>query len=276
MFPSALLDALVAYLSLLYPEPGSLHEAVPASEICFSGDSSGANICIALLQTVLELQRQSTDGKALVLWHGREQILPLPAALTTHSAFLDLTRSLPSEVTNLPFDILPDPNPGLFPSSSYLPSSIWPTSPPRHQVYAPTAMLTHPLVSPIMTRDWRGCTTRCWFSFGQECLADSSIAVARRMIEQDVPAYVDMYEGMPHDFTLMMPSSMPGKICFKKWATFMTQAVEQTYGQGDLSTKLVEVNGTERDVQLQELMQYTSLEEMREAMELRIEGWAEP
>jgi hypothetical protein len=96
------------------------------------------------------------------------------------------------------------------------------------------------------------------------------------MIEQDVPAYVDMYEGMPHDFTLIMPSSMPGKICFKKWATFMTQAVEQTYGQGDLSTKLVEVNGTERDVQLQELMQYTSLEEMREAMELRIEGWAEP
>ena len=276
MFPAALLDTLVAYLSLLYPEPGSLHEAVPASELCLSGDSSGANICIALLQTILELQRQSIDGRAMVLWHGREQVLPLPAALTTHSAFLDLTRSLPSEATNLPFDILPDPSPGLFPFSSYIPSSIWPTSPPRHQVYAPTAMLAHPLVSPIMAKDWRGCSTRCWFSFGQECLADSSIAVARRMIEQGVPAYVEMYGGMPHDFTLIMPSNLPGKKCFKRWASFMAQAVEETCEQGDLSAKVIELDGSERGIQLSELMQYMTLEEMRHAMELRIEGWGGP
>ncbi len=37
-FPSAILDALVSYFTLLYPPPGSVHEAVPASGIVFAGD----------------------------------------------------------------------------------------------------------------------------------------------------------------------------------------------------------------------------------------------
>lgn len=37
-FPSALLDALVSYFTLLYPSPGAIHEAVPASDIVFGGD----------------------------------------------------------------------------------------------------------------------------------------------------------------------------------------------------------------------------------------------
>ena len=37
-FPSALLDALVSYFTLLYPPPGAIHEAVPASDIVFGGD----------------------------------------------------------------------------------------------------------------------------------------------------------------------------------------------------------------------------------------------
>jgi acetyl esterase/lipase len=37
-FPAALLDALCAYLTLLYPPPGSLHQAVKPEHIVFSGD----------------------------------------------------------------------------------------------------------------------------------------------------------------------------------------------------------------------------------------------
>lgn len=37
-FPAALLDALVSYLTLLYPPPGSLHEAVSPKDIVFGGD----------------------------------------------------------------------------------------------------------------------------------------------------------------------------------------------------------------------------------------------
>jgi acetyl esterase/lipase len=37
-FPAALLDALVAYLTLLYPPPDAYHEPVPPAEIVFAGD----------------------------------------------------------------------------------------------------------------------------------------------------------------------------------------------------------------------------------------------
>jgi hypothetical protein len=37
-FPSALLDALVSYLTLLYPPPGAFHEPVKPENIAFGGD----------------------------------------------------------------------------------------------------------------------------------------------------------------------------------------------------------------------------------------------
>ena len=37
-FPAALLDALVSYFTLLYPPPGSIHEAVSSRDIVFGGD----------------------------------------------------------------------------------------------------------------------------------------------------------------------------------------------------------------------------------------------
>ena len=38
IFPSALMDALVSYLALLYPPPGAFHEPVPAEHVVFAGD----------------------------------------------------------------------------------------------------------------------------------------------------------------------------------------------------------------------------------------------
>jgi acetyl esterase/lipase len=37
-FPSALLDALLSYMALLYPPPGAFHEPVAPKDIIFSGD----------------------------------------------------------------------------------------------------------------------------------------------------------------------------------------------------------------------------------------------
>ena len=37
-FPSALLDALVSYFTLLYPPPGAVHDAVASENIVFGGD----------------------------------------------------------------------------------------------------------------------------------------------------------------------------------------------------------------------------------------------
>jgi len=37
-FPAALLDALVSYLTLLFPPPGAFHDPVPPEDIVFAGD----------------------------------------------------------------------------------------------------------------------------------------------------------------------------------------------------------------------------------------------
>ena len=56
-FPAALLDALVAYLTLLHPPSSAFPFPVSASSIVFVGDSAGANLALSLLQVVLFAQR---------------------------------------------------------------------------------------------------------------------------------------------------------------------------------------------------------------------------
>ncbi|KAJ4219329.1 hypothetical protein NW757_014555, partial [Fusarium falciforme] len=94
-FLSALLDALVAYLSLLYPPPGAFHEPVPASRIVICGDSAGGNLSTALLQTLLQIHRAANTGEVpTVMFHGAVVPLPLPAGVALNSPSLDLTRSM--------------------------------------------------------------------------------------------------------------------------------------------------------------------------------------
>ena len=80
-FPSAIVDALVAYFSLLAPPPGSLHDPVPAKKIVLSGDSAGGNLSLALLQTLLSLRRVCPT----VRFHGKEVPIELPAGVATIS-----------------------------------------------------------------------------------------------------------------------------------------------------------------------------------------------
>ena len=54
-FPAALLDLLVACISMLYPLTESFHPAVSANSIVFTGENSGANLGLSLLQLLLEL-----------------------------------------------------------------------------------------------------------------------------------------------------------------------------------------------------------------------------
>ena len=61
-FPAALVDALTAYLSLIHPPPGSLHDPVPANKIIISGDSAGGNLSLVLLQTLLTLRRARSQS----------------------------------------------------------------------------------------------------------------------------------------------------------------------------------------------------------------------
>ena len=272
-FPMALLDCLVAYVSLLYPPLGSLHAGVSASNICLAGDSSGANICLGLVQTILELQRQSADGTAWILWDGEERKLPLPVALTAHSAFLDLTRSLPSEEANLSFDVLPPPRLAPFRRDLYPPCEIWPAKPMRNSVYADDEMLTHPLVSPVVALDWRNCRTRIWFGFGEECLADGNFITARQAMAQGATVRAEQYAGMPHDFTLLFPNTPSGQTCLSRWAAFLCEAVDTPQAPCASGFAVIGADGKVDEVEAERLVPSIDTEKIKDAMEARVRDW---
>ncbi|KAH0565100.1 hypothetical protein GP486_001500 [Trichoglossum hirsutum] len=234
-FPAGLLDALIAYLSLLYPPPGSIHAAVTASKICFSGDSAGGGMSLAIIQVILELRRQSHDGHARVHWCGEERELPLPAGAAINSGWFDLTRSMESIQTNARYDYLPayrEP-----PSSHYTPDLIWPTSPPRCNFYANDDALLHPLISPVTARDWRGAPP-LWFVAGEECLFDEIAFVAQQLVNQDIPLVFEYYRAMPHCFALVLPGRPSTRKCFYNWTNFLTAAITDP---GSIKTNAVEI-----------------------------------
>ena len=192
-FPAALADALVCYLSLLYPPPGPFHEPVPASTIVFAGDSAGANLALSLIQVI-----QSTVGSK-IKFHGKDIDLPLPCGVTMLSAGLDLTLALPSWVSNALLDVIGESWPFLAPN--FPACSIWPSNPPRGHLYCDIDMLCHPLVSPATQKSWHGAPPM-WFASGQERFADSAKAVAETAARQGVHVWYEEYEEMPHDWPL--------------------------------------------------------------------------
>ncbi|TVY71250.1 Esterase, partial [Lachnellula suecica] len=237
-FPSAVLDALVSYFTLLYPPPGALHEAVKPEHIVFAGDSAGGNLSLALLQTLLEFRRQGLK----IRWNGEEREVPLPAGVATCSPWLDLTSSLPSQEANKEYDYLPapstDPNGKIYP-----PDAIWPANPPRKHLYADDALLWHPLVSPLAARSWEG-SCPLYIQTGQELLTDEDKYVAAKAASQNVPVVFEEYQAMPHCFAMMMEGLSGAAKFFDNWAAFITRVVEgkgvQTSGKKILAKSLKE------------------------------------
>jgi len=224
-FPSALLDALVAYLSLLYPPEGSYHTPVPASHVVFGGDSAGGNLCLSLLQLLLQINRSPSSPKTIPFHnHTITLPIPLPAGCATIGAWMDLTRSMPSTVANARYDYLPPPI-SREQASTFPRCEIWPTDPPRGDLYCDTTTLCHPLVSPLAAQDWRGCCP-LWFSYGEEMLADEIRCVAAKAAKQGVRVVSEQWEAMPHCFPMILLGSPMSKRCFKDWTEFYMQVVK--------------------------------------------------
>ena len=138
-------------LSISYnPHPHSPHQSIDPSTIVFAGDSSGANLLYALLQ-ILRVTRQYPP----ITVHGRtvKFPLPLPAGLATLSFYGDPLASLPSYSLNRVNDLyleIPWSHP------SYPKCELWPTNPPRSQIYATTRAYAHPFITPALSHDCRG------------------------------------------------------------------------------------------------------------------------
>lgn len=228
-FPSALLDAFVAYLSLLHPPPGSWHDAVPASSLVVTGDSAGGNIGMSLLQLLLQLQRAAPDGTLpTVRFHGRDVGVPLPAGVGLNSPSLDLTRSMQWSEAFLRYDYLPTPE--LSPATSP-PCAAWPADPPRVHLYCEGSALAHPLVSPMAAASWAGAPP-VFFVCGEELLTDEAKTVARRMARQGVPVVWEQWEAMPHCFAMVLTWTEASRVSYKGWADFVRDAI-----RGQVETK---------------------------------------
>ena len=224
-FPAALLDALIAYLSLVSPPPGSYHSEVPAKHIIFAGDSAGGGLAMSLLQLILQLHKSSpSEYPPAIRFHGRDVPILIPAGVAVSSAWLDLTRCMPSITTNALYDYLPPP-----PSEDYIAHvpkcEIWPTTPPRGDLYCDTSMLCHPLVSPLAAKDWSG-TCPLWMGYGEEMLADEGKAIARRASTQGVEVVWEQFEAMPHCFAMLLEGLEGGRKFMANWASFCCQVVE--------------------------------------------------
>lgn len=266
-FPAALLDALAGYLCLLYPPEGSLHTAVDPNDICFAGDSAGGNLALALIQLILEIRRQNnSDG---IMWQGCKRDLPLPAGVASLSPYNDMTRApSSSERANLKYDIIPRPGP---PFLGYDRCSIWPASPPRHHVYANDDALTHPLVSPVTAQDWRGAPPT-WICVGEECLADQGLLVAHKMASQTIPVVVEQYQGMPHNFPLILDHLEASTKCKMQWASFIRGVVEDPNSVKTQAVKWCDNGHTKTKLDVDNMM-IVSAESLKQSMHSQIQSW---
>ncbi|KAG8631665.1 hypothetical protein KVT40_000805 [Elsinoe batatas] len=275
-FPSQLIDALNAYLYLLYPPEGSFHEPVKSSSIVFAGDSAGGNLAFALLQLLLQLHRSNKvpTKPPTVRYNGREVAVPLPAGVSGLSAWLDITRSSPSLIDNAKYDYLPPPKADdakvAFPKDD-----IWPTTPPRGDVFCDLSLLDHPLVSPLVAKDWSGAPP-LWLMSGDEMLYDEDAVLAVRAKEQGVTVQWEHYEAMPHVFSMLLPHLATSDTCYKNWGDFARKCVE-----GGIQGKSILIrakSGKEEQVELKtggeaHFSWETAVENVQKTKTRRLEGY---
>lgn len=224
-FPSAIVDALVAYLSLISPPPGSFHAPIPANKIVLSGDSAGGNLSLALVQTLLSLRRVSPT----VHFHGQEIPINLPAGVAGISPWCDLTRSMPSVAENAKYDYLDAPRQTPSQGAIYRPAipedSMWPRTPPRVDLYTNANAALHPLASPLAAKKelWKDAPP-IFITMGEEGLMDEDLVLARRIHESGASVVTELFEGMPHCFGIIMISTPAGRRFFESLAEFCRDA----------------------------------------------------
>ncbi|KHN99046.1 acetyl-hydrolase [Metarhizium album ARSEF 1941] len=224
-FPASLLDCLVAYLMLLYPPPGSFHEPVKPEHIVISGDSAGGNLTMALIQVIVELDRLGQR----IMWHGEERAVPVPAAAACNSPWLDISHSSGPYYGKTPeaFDYLGSIDE--LGRRGLVPCDIWPARTPRKFLYGADDMMTHPLASPVMRRDWTGFPP-VYACTGWERLAYEDKFLAQKLERDGVTVVFEEYEAMPHCFALVLASTAESRRCLDGWAGFIRRAVEDAAG----------------------------------------------
>ena len=214
----------MAYLSLLYPLPGCFNTPIPSTSIVLTGDSAGANLCLSLLQVILELGRLQNTRTPTVRWDGQDVLVPVPAGVAAMSAWADLTRALPSWCSDRDYDIYGNGLPRAV-RPDFPTCAAWPSNPPRGDLYCDLSTLCHPLVSPTAATDWT-LAPPILFVCGDERAVDSNKVIAQRALSQGALVVWQEYEAMPHIFMLLLEKLPHSSLCFERWAQFCRQCVQ--------------------------------------------------
>ncbi|KAJ3474649.1 hypothetical protein NLG97_g9749 [Lecanicillium saksenae] len=268
VFPAALLDAFVSYLTLLYPPPGAYHTPVKPEHLVIAGESAGGNLTMSLLQLLLELRRTNVR----VAWFGEDHEIPLPAGAACNSPWLDVTHSFIPHSGSKPlkYDILWEPDPEGSWQKNPCPDHIWPANPPRRNYYAEDHLVMHPLVSIIGTRpaDWAGAPP-IYICAGWEQLGMESRVFARRIATQTkVPIVFEEYAAMPHCFAMILPKTPAAAHCYDKWASFMKRCVNEPGTITSKATRIRPRTLAEEDIDFEKLTKLSD-EECRKIFELQ-------
>ncbi|OAF99153.1 uncharacterized protein CC84DRAFT_419607 [Paraphaeosphaeria sporulosa] len=152
-------------ISLIHPPPGGFHGPILASSVVLAGESCGAYIT----------------------FHGQTFApVPIPAGATFLNPQADLASCLPSWNENREFDIWSES--ALYVKPGFPVDAIWPSNPPREELYCGASFFAHPMVSPCTTKSWVD-SPPLWFGVGQERLADSAMVVAQTAASDGVCAF---------------------------------------------------------------------------------------
>ncbi|KAJ1549284.1 hypothetical protein HK405_006374 [Cladochytrium tenue] len=201
VFPLPLHDVISAYLYLTAPA-GTGGAGFKPSEVFVVGDSAGGGMVFSLL---LWLRDNAARG------------FGLPAGASTMSPWLDLTQSMPSTRVNGPHDILP-----------FKLIDAAHETPRRSQYYvADNAQLTHPLVSPLFSREGQGCPLPPLLVQAGDCerFRDEILLAVRDRFPVS-PIHLELYEGMVHDFQLFAPVVAIGEAALRRVGKFARSCLD--------------------------------------------------
>jgi hypothetical protein len=130
----------------------------------------------------------------------------------------------PSYLRNAKYDILNDVHPTR--SDNLQPDFIWPSKPPRSHIYAPTTnLITHPLVSPVSSKEWPSDSPPLFFAYGQECMLDEGSFMAKQAFRAGASVQFHQYNALPHIFAFFAQIPQAAHL-FAQWAKFCRDCVE--------------------------------------------------
>ena len=236
-FPAFLLDALTAYFTLLSPPSGSSDSPISPSNIVLAGESAGGNLQLALVQVLLHARRL---GVTSIRFNGRTVPIDGPACVACMSPTTDWTNSLPSCDRYAELDWSGTPGPWLGPT--FPADHIWPSKPPRGEIFVDTSALDHPLLSIAALDDWTGAPPM-FLSTSHEALADGIMLVAQSAARQGVPVQFQQYEGMPHLFYTFLPKTTQAVHVNKCFMEFCKNALQALNAIGKSQATFFEMGG---------------------------------